>query len=140
MVQAEQQQRRCVGRGGRVVLFRCSGFWQGQWKPELVDPQNFPWKCGDSGRQWTTDGPDLPWLPEGDKLEMIQEVLSLRATGHSSSHPKSFPRGSGFAGPPVVFAQFLSQNRVRFVSRLSMWPWPEFISVSYSPQKKCLLI
>ena len=90
------------------------GSWQGQRKLELADSQDFPWKYGDSGWQRTTDGPDLPWLPEWGELETIQKAPSLRATGHSSSHPKSLPQGSGFAGPPVVFAQFLSQDRVRF--------------------------
>ena len=97
--------------GGPLLPLRS---WQGQQELELVDPQDFPWKHGDSGWQWTMDGPDLPWLPEEDELEMIQKALNLRAIGHSSSHPKSLPQGSGFAGPPMVFAQFLSQDRLRF--------------------------
>ena len=60
--------------GGPLLPLRS---WQGQQELELVDPQDFPWKHGDSGWQWTMDGPDLPWLPEEDELEK-QAEKSLR--------------------------------------------------------------
>lgn len=82
-----------VNRGGRAVLFRCSGSWQGQRNPQLVDSQDFPWKRGDGGRQWTTGGPDLPWPPEGDELEMTQKALNLGVQG-TLPHTPSLSRGA----------------------------------------------
>lgn len=107
----QSRSRGACEQGGRAALPLLRVLARTAEAATLVDPQDFPGNVGDSGRQWTTGGPDLPWPPEGDELEMTQKALESRVQGTLPSHPKPLPRGA-LGLQAMVFAQS-SQDWVR---------------------------